>query len=98
MYQEIKLAILNLADNIEIKVTKVYIGFKYKQNICSIAVMKNGLKLWINLKSNTLKDEKGIARDVSTIGHHGLGDYEIIIKNNQHKEYIMSLIKQTINT
>lgn len=98
LYQEIKLAILNLADNIEIKVTKVHIGFKYKQNICSIAVMENRLKLWINLKSNTLKDEKGIARDVSTIGHHGLGDYEIIIKNNKHKEYIMSLIKQTINT
>ena len=97
LYHEFKTAIINLADDIEIKPTKVYIGFKKKQNICSIAVMKNSLKFWLNLKLGSLKDEKSIARDVSTIGHHGLGDYEIIIKDNKHKEYIMSLVKQVFN-
>lgn len=96
LYQEFKTAILNLSDDINIKVTKVYIGFKTKSNVCSVSILKDGLKLWINAKNGTLKDEKGLSRDVSNIGHHGLGDYELKIKNSEHKEYIMSLIKQVI--
>lgn len=96
LYQEFKTAILNLSDDINIKVTKVYIGFKTKSNVCSVSILKDGLKLWINAKNGTLKDEKGLARDVSNIGHHGLGDYELKIKNTEYKEYIMSLIKQVI--
>lgn len=96
LYQEFKTAILNLADDIEIKVTKVYIGFKVKSNACSVSILKDSLKIWINAKSGTLKDEKNLSRDVSNIGHHGLGDYEIRVKDNQNKEYIMSLIKQAI--
>lgn len=96
LYQAFKTAILNLSDDIDIKVTKVYIGFKIKSNVCSVSILKDGLKLWINAKNGTLKDEKGLSRDVSNIGHHGLGDYELKIKNSEHKEYIMSLIKQVI--
>ncbi|WP_432481457.1 DUF5655 domain-containing protein [Moraxella sp. ZY200743] len=96
LYQEFKSAILNLADGIESKATKLYIGFKTQSNFCSIYVLRNGLKIWINLKAGTLKDEKGLSRDVSNIGHHGLGDYELKVNNNHHKEYIMSLIKQAI--
>lgn len=96
LYQEFKTAILNLSDDIDIKVTKVYIGFKTKSNVCSVSILKDGLKLWINAKNGTLKDEKGLSRDVSNIGHHGLGDYELKIKNTEYKEYIMSLIKQVI--
>lgn len=96
LYQEFKMAILNLADDIEIKPTKVYINFKTKSNFCSISILKDGLKIWINTKSGTLKDEKNLARDVSNIWHHGLGDYELRIKNNEYKEYIMNLIKQVI--
>lgn len=96
LYQAFKTAILNLSDDIDIKVTKVYIGFKTKSNVCSVSILKDGLKLWINAKNGTLKDEKGLSRDVSNIGHHGLGDYELKIKNTEYKEYIMSLIKQVI--
>ena len=35
-------------------------------------------------------------RDVSNIGHWGNGDYELVIKNTDDLEYIMSLIKQAI--
>lgn len=96
LYQEFKTAILNLSDDINVKVTKVYIGFKTKSNVCSVSILKDGLKLWINAKNGALKDEKDLSRDVSNIGHHGLGDYELKIKNSEHKEYIMSLIKQVI--
>ena len=96
LYQEFKIAILDLADDIEIKATKVYIAFKKQKNLVDIAIQKNAIKIWINLPLGLLEDPRNLARDVKNIGHHGNGDYEIIIKNNEYKEYIMSLIKQTI--
>jgi len=35
-------------------------------------------------------------RDVSEIGHWGNGDYEVVVKDDKHLEYIMSLIKQAL--
>ena len=51
--------------------------------------------MWINLHINELKDEKKLARDVSNIGHWGNGDYELAVSNDEHLEYILSLIKQS---
>ena len=35
-----------------------------------------------------------LARDVANIGHHGNGDYELTITNNDKFDYIITLIKQ----
>ncbi len=35
-------------------------------------------------------------RDISNTGHWGNDDYELVIKNTDDLEYIMSLIKQAI--
>lgn len=95
LYERVKNAILNL-DNIEVKPKKFYIAFVAGTNIVDIQIQKNGLKLWLNLKKGQLDDPKGISRDVSSVGHHGNGEYEIQIKTDEDIEYIMSLIKQSL--
>jgi predicted transport protein len=52
--------------------------------------------MWINLKKGNLDDPKKITRDVSETGHWGNGDYELLIKDTDNLEYIMSLVKQAI--
>ena len=89
-------AILNLADDIEIKPLKIYIAFKKETNVCDIEFYKKSLKLYINLKAGQLDDPKKLARDISTIGHTGNGDYEIQFSDTTNLEYIMSLVKQAI--
>ncbi len=42
------------------------------------------------------EDTKGLAKNVADIGHHGNGDYEIQVTNDDDIEYIMSLVKQVI--
>ena len=96
LYEVYKEAILNLADDVEIKANKLYIAFKKDKNLCDIVVLKKGLKLFINLNKGQLDDAKGVMRDVSNTGHWGNGDYETIVTNTKDLEYIMSLIKQTI--
>lgn len=96
LYQLFKEAILNLGDNIEINPTKLYIGFVFnKRNICDIHLLKNSLKIWINLKVGELDDPKGITKDVSKTGHWGNGDYELKINDDENLEYVLSLVKQS---
>ena len=77
LYDAYKLAILNLDNDIEIIAKKLYIAFKKKRNIVDIVVLKNSLKVFINMSSGTLDDPKGLMRNVSSIGHWGNGDYEV---------------------
>jgi len=52
--------------------------------------------MFIGAKAGTLDDAKGMAKDVSAVGHWGTGDYEVAVTNDKDLEYIMSLIKQTL--
>lgn len=96
LYESFRDAIVNLSDDIEIEPKKLYIAFKKNKNIADIVILKKGLKLFINLTKGTLDDPKLLMRDVSNTGHWGNGDYELVIKNTDDLEYIMSLIKQAI--
>lgn len=94
LYITFREAILNLSPEINIEPKKRYIAFKTKGNIVSMCIQKKELKFWINKKQ--LDDPKKLTRDVSTIGHWGTGDNELIVKDTQNLEYIMSLIKQAL--
>ena len=96
LYEKFKSSIIYLADNIEILPQKFYIAFKKGSNISDIEIQKKSLKIFINAKIGTLDDPKGLAKDVSNIGHRGNGDFQIQIENDNDLEYIMSLIKQVI--
>lgn len=95
IYEELKGRILNLGDNIEIRPRKYYIGFIANKNFVDIHPQKSLIKIWINLNKGELDDPKDMARDVSTIGHWGNGDYEITIKPDSDLDYLMTLIKQS---
>lgn len=95
LYNTIKEFILGLDESINIKAKKLEIGFAYKNRIMvDIRLQKKALKIWLNASYGMLDDSKGIARDVSKVGHWGNGDYEIQISNDDDLEYIYSLIKQ----
>lgn len=95
LYERIKTSILNL-DNIEVQPKKKYIAFVSRTNIADIHIQKNALKMWLNLPRGELDDPKKITRDVSSIGHWGNGDYELLIGNDNDLEYILSLVRQSL--
>jgi predicted transport protein len=96
LYEKFKTAILNLATDIEIKALKYYIAFKRRSNVVDIEIQKKSLKIFINARWGTIDDSKGIARNVSSIGKTGNGDYQIQVDSDADLEYIMSLIKQVL--
>ncbi|BBE31909.1 hypothetical protein OSSY52_20500 [Tepiditoga spiralis] len=81
--------------DIEVEPKKIYIAFKKnKKNIVDFKLQKKNLKIWLNISKGNLEDSRNIFNDVSQKGHHGNGDYETTINDDENLEYILSLIKQ----
>lgn len=96
LYAKFKDAILNLADDIEVRPLKLYVAFKKGRSITDIEIQRSRLKIYINLSKGELDDPKKIAQDQSGKGHWGSGDYLLLVKDDSNLEYIMSLVKQAI--
>ena len=97
LYERFRDAILNLAPDLEINAQKLYITFKKsKRNVVYIEVQKKILRFTLNAKIGSLDDPKTLLRDVSTIGHWGVGDYRMDVSDTENLEYILSLIKQLL--
>lgn len=97
IYFQIRDRILDLGD-FQLVPTKFYIGFKLdKRVITDLEIQRKQIKLRVNLKAGQLDDPKGLFRNVSEIGHWGIGDYEATITTNEDLDYLMSLIKQSYN-
>ncbi len=96
LYEDFKNAILTLIPDADVEAKKLYIAFKKEKNLADIVVLKNGIKIFINKKKGELSDPKNIMRDISSVGHWGNGDYEVVVRDTKDLEYIMSLVKQAI--
>ncbi|HXG06025.1 MAG TPA: DUF5655 domain-containing protein, partial [Nitrososphaera sp.] len=72
-----------------------YIAFRSKTNITYVVVLQKSLKIYLNLAKGKLDDPKKLARDVSSVGHWGNGDYQIQITSDDELEYIVSLVRQS---
>ncbi|MFV5443506.1 DUF5655 domain-containing protein [Acinetobacter oleivorans] len=97
LYEQFRDAILNLAPDLEINAKKLYISFKrHKKNYVYIEVYKKLLRLTLNTKIGQLDDSKKLFRDMSNIGHWGVGDYQVDVSDTENLEYILSLIKQLL--
>lgn len=80
------------------KPTKLYIGLISEEgniNFCQIHGQKSGLKMWLNLSINDLSEQETLRiRDVSKIGHWGMGDLESTIDDLSDIDWISILIKK----
>jgi len=94
LYERLKERILQLGD-VKVKVTKLYIAFVAATNFADVEVQRKGLKVFLNMRKGELNDPMSKARDVSTIGHWGNGDYEIRVDTDTDLDYVMYLIKQS---
>ncbi|MDR2146763.1 MAG: DUF5655 domain-containing protein [Tannerella sp.] len=97
LYERVKERLISLENNVTVQPKKQTIGFKVDNSIfCDIVVQGKGLKIYLNLKSGELQDQKQTARDVSNVGHWGNGAYEIKLNDLDDIDYVISLLKQSL--
>ena len=96
LYDNLKDFVFSNYDNIEIKHLKHYFVFKVNNKIVvSAALLSKSIKTWINLKDSEIKNPDNRIRNVSKVGHHGVGDYEFKINSEKDFYYFDKLFKQS---
>lgn len=95
LYNELKEHVFTIGQDITVKPKKVYIAFTRKANFLYAVPRKTDIQLILNLERGTLNDPKELARDVSKLGHHGSGDYEIKLGDPKDIGYVLTLIRQS---
>ena len=98
LFEALKERILAIDKEIIEDPKKLYVAYKTTRNFVDIVVKKSKLKLYINMKTGTLEDPRGLAKDLETpvhIGHWGNGDYEVEVTPGADLDYVMDLIQQS---
>lgn len=96
LYYDLNEFIISNYDDIEINHWKYYYVFKTNNKIiASAALLSNSIKVWINLKESEPDVTDDRIRNVSNIGHNGVGDYEIKITSEKDFYYFGKLFKQS---
>lgn len=95
LYKEIKDRVISLGDDITLVPRKEHISFKRHRPFFDIVFYTDHLKCYINMKTGTLDDPKGITIDMSGKGHWGNGDYQVKVAEDTDLDYLMFLVKQS---
>lgn len=97
MYESLKSYIMNLGDDIQFKELALYFAFKRIKTFVSVEIhpKTNMIVLYVRLDPNKIKLEEGFTRDVTNIGHWGVGNLEIRISSADDFEKAKSLIHKS---
>lgn len=98
VFESLKEKIVALDEAIIEEPKKKYIAYKLSTNFVDIVVLRDSLKLFLNLPSGKLQDPHGLARDLTKpriVGHWGNGDYEVRLDAKSDIEKGFNLVKQS---
>ena len=96
LYDNLKELIYSNYNDIVIDHLKYYFVLKTNNKIvASASLLSKSIKTWINLKESEINDPDNRVKDVSNIGHHGVGNYEFKIESEDDFYYFNKLFKQS---
>jgi len=74
-----------------------YVRYSHFKNIfCCVHLQKSGLRVWLKLKYSDLENPPEYVRDVSNIGHWGVGNVELAIDSLERFQYAKFLIQKSL--
>ena len=84
--------------NVQRKYLKNYIRYSYDKHIfCSVCLWKSGLSIWVKLNYSDLENPPEYVRDVSNLGHWGVGDVELAIDSLERFQDAKSLVQKSFD-
>ncbi len=85
-----------LDPTVQRKYRSMYISYSHRDNIfCCVNLRKSGLRVWLKLNYSELENPPSYIRDVSNIGHWGVGNTELIIDSIQRFQDVKGLIQKS---
>ena len=97
LFEQTRSFILAQGDDIIEKPLKLYVAFRRLKNfVCMSLISKQDPHVFLTLKlePSTVELEKGFSRDVTSIGHWGTGDLEVVLRKPGDFEKAKTLIER----
>ena len=83
-------------NNVQKRYLAKYVAYAYVKSIfCSVHLLKSGLRVWLKLDYARLDNPPDYVRDISNVGHWGVGDVELAINSLERLQEAKSLIRQS---
>jgi predicted transport protein len=94
LFEKFSAEVLALDPGITQQFLKLYVAFKAETNFVDVVPQKARLRLSLNIPIEALRDERGLAWDVSSKGHWGNGPTEVGLDEDTDIVYIIGLVRQ----
>lgn len=97
LYESLHAYLLALGDEVSMKATVSYLGYRRIKNFACVLLHPQAGELVVILKVNPddVELEEGFTRDVREIGHFGTGDLEVRISSPADLERAKPLIERS---
>jgi len=97
LYEELRAHLLAMGDDVQEKLTGVYVAFKRLKNFACVEIrpVKGSLLMFLKINPDTIVLEEGFSRDVREIGHFGTGDLELTLHERVDVEKAKDLIQRS---
>jgi predicted transport protein len=94
LYADLEAYLLELGDDVIKKETKAYYAFRRLKNFACVEVHPQSQKLLVYVKADLgrVDLEPGFTRDVTSIGHFGTGNLEVVIDSPEDIDKAKPLI------
>ena len=95
LFDAFREAVIAIDPDVSEEVRKIYVSYKADTNFADVEAQAKQLKVWLNLPFHEIDDPRGLSRDVTNVGHHGIGDVELPIENLEQIPYAIGLVRQS---
>lgn len=94
LYEDLRVYLLSLGDDVQFGEQKFYFSFKRIKNFACVEVHPHSSKILVYLKVDpeSVTLEPSFSRDVRKIGHFGTGDLELTLKTHEDFERAKPLL------
>lgn len=97
VFEKYDKAILNLDTKITKAIAKHYLAYKFDySNFAEIIIYKNSINVILDIPYEEIEDKLGIVENITDIGCWGTGNSRIKIYSMDNFEYIINIIKQSL--
>lgn len=94
LFEKFSAEVLSLDPGITRQFLKLYVAFKAETSFVDVIPQKARMRLSLNIPIEALRDERGLAWDVSGKGHWGNGSCEVALDENSDLSYVIGLVRQ----
>ena len=94
LFEQLQRCILSLDTRVRRQINKYTIVYKVHRMFVDIEPQASQLRLSLNIPFPEIDDPRGLCRDVTHVGHLGLGDVDVRISSVGELDDVMSLIRK----